>query len=106
MSAEGRARIIAAQKARWAKVRAQANTGAQKPATAKKRNMSPAGRERLRMAVKARWVKYRAAKGKANSPKVSGQTGRRGQGRVFTPEHRAKLAAAQKARFAKLRKVK
>jgi hypothetical protein len=53
MSAAGKARIAAAQRARWAKVKGQA-----KP----KRKMSAAGRARIVAAQKARWAKIRAAK--------------------------------------------
>jgi hypothetical protein len=60
MSAAGRARIIAAQKARWAKVHAA--KGGAKPAKKKKRGMSAAGRARIIAAQKARWAKVRAAK--------------------------------------------
>ena len=59
MSAAGRARIIAAQKARWAKVHAAKGA---KPAKKKKRGMSAAGRARIIAAQKARWAKVRAAK--------------------------------------------
>ena len=58
MSASGRARIAAAQKARWAKIK-----GA-KPAPkapAKKRTLSAAGRARISAAAKARWAKAKAA---------------------------------------------
>ena len=58
MSAAGRARIAAAQKARWAKIK-----GA-KPASkapAKKRTISAAGRARISAAAKARWAKAKAA---------------------------------------------
>jgi hypothetical protein len=56
MSAAGRARIIAAQKARWAKVKAG------KPAVKKgKRKMSAAGRARIAAAARARWAKAKAA---------------------------------------------
>ena len=57
MSAAGRARVAAAQKARWAKIK-----GA-KPAVkapAKKRKMSAAGKARLSAATKARWAKIKA----------------------------------------------
>jgi hypothetical protein len=67
LSAEGRARIAAAQKARWAKAK-----GAEAPATAAapkkrgrrkgKRNLSPEARARIVAAVKRRWAK--AKKGK------------------------------------------
>ena len=53
MSAAGKARIAAAQKARWAKAKSQA-----KP----KRTLPAAGRARIAAAQKARWAKIRAAK--------------------------------------------
>jgi hypothetical protein len=70
MSAEGRARIIAAQKARWAKIKAgkKAIPAAAKPA--KKRRLSAAGLARIRAGVKARWAKVRAAKAAAK-PKAA-----------------------------------
>jgi hypothetical protein len=54
MSAAARARIGAAQKARWAKARGQAP----RP----RRKLSAAGRARIAAAQKARWAKIRAAK--------------------------------------------
>ena len=59
MSAAGRARIAAAQRARWAKVKGKGNItdGAAKP----KRKMSAAGRARIAAAAKARWAKAKAA---------------------------------------------
>lgn len=56
MSAAGRARIRAAQKARWAKFRA--NKG---PAPAPKRRMSPAARGKIAAIARARWRKAKAA---------------------------------------------
>jgi len=61
MSAAGRARIIAAQKARWAKVKAVKAVKGAKPAK-KKRGMSAEGRARIVAAQKARWAKVKAAK--------------------------------------------
>jgi hypothetical protein len=63
MSAAGRARIAAAQKARWAKSKAVkvAPPAAAKPAK-KKRKMSAAGRARIGAAAKARWAKIKAEK--------------------------------------------
>jgi hypothetical protein len=58
MSAAGRARVAAAQKARWAKIK-----GA-KPAVkapAKKHTMSVAAKAKLSAAAKARWAKIKAA---------------------------------------------
>jgi hypothetical protein len=57
MSAAGRARIGAAAKARWAKLRAANGESAPK----KRRKMSAAGRARIAAAAKARWAKARAA---------------------------------------------
>ena len=59
ISAAGRARIAAAQKARWAKLKQAA---APKPAAKPKRKLSPEGRRRIIEATKARWAKIRAAK--------------------------------------------
>jgi hypothetical protein len=69
MSPEGRARIAAAARARWAKVHAgkdspkfDSNSG---PGAGKKRRkMSPAARKKIAEAAKARWARIRAAKGK------------------------------------------
>ncbi len=54
MSAAGRARIAAAARARWAKVKAGA-------ATKPKRKMSAAGRAKIAAAARARWKKAKAA---------------------------------------------
>ncbi len=61
MSAAGRANIIAAQKARWAKVK---STKPAAKAAGKKRKMSPAARAKIAAAQRARWAKVRAAAGK------------------------------------------
>ncbi len=60
MSAAGRARIAAAQKARWAKARK--SSAPRKPASTKKHNLSPEGRARIIAATKARWAKVRVEK--------------------------------------------
>ena len=62
MSAAGRAKIAAAQKARWAKTKAAkpaAEPAAKAPA--KKRSMSAAARAKIAAAAKARWAKVKAA---------------------------------------------
>jgi hypothetical protein len=61
MSAAGRARIAAAQRARWAKVKAKASI-ANVVAMPKKRTMSAAARRRIAAAQRARWAKVKAAK--------------------------------------------
>jgi hypothetical protein len=59
MSADGRARIAAAQRARWAKLKA--NSPAHMKAR-KHRKMSAAGRAAIAAAARARWAKVRAGK--------------------------------------------
>jgi hypothetical protein len=56
MSAAGRAKVAAAQKARWAKFKAG------KPAAKKKFTMSAAAKAKISAAAKARWAKIKAAK--------------------------------------------
>jgi hypothetical protein len=61
ISAAGRARIAAAQRARWAKVRAK--DGEAKVVTIpKKRAVSSGARKRIAAAQRARWAKVKAAK--------------------------------------------
>ena len=57
MSAAARARISAAQKARWARTR-----GRKVVSIAPKRRISAAGLANIRAAQRARWAKVRAAK--------------------------------------------
>lgn len=69
LSAAGRARIAAAQKARWAKVKGIAKPATPAPVAApapakKKSKISAAGRARIAAAQKARWAKVKAAKKK------------------------------------------
>src|SRR5882724_2393328 len=59
MSAAGRARIRAAAKARWARIRGE--SGAAAAPAKKKRKMSAAGRARLAALAKERWRKAKAA---------------------------------------------
>ena len=56
ISAAGRARIAAAQRARWAKLK-----GSRKGAAKPRRKMSAAARKRLAQMAKARWAKAKAA---------------------------------------------
>jgi hypothetical protein len=60
MSAAGRARIAAAQKARWAAQKQQ--TQPAQSAAPKKRKMSVAGLKAIREATQKRWAAYRKAK--------------------------------------------
>jgi Mn-dependent DtxR family transcriptional regulator len=59
MSAAGRANIVAAQKARWAKIKGK--TPSVKPVKKTKGKISAAGRKRLAQLAKARWAKIKAA---------------------------------------------
>jgi hypothetical protein len=58
-SAASRAKMRAAQKARWAKIKG--TTASAKPAKKAKRKMSAAGRAAISAAVKARWAKAKKA---------------------------------------------
>ena len=60
MSPAARARIAAAQRARWAKIKGKK---ADKPVV-RKWKMSAAGRAAIAAAAKARWAKYKAEKAK------------------------------------------
>jgi hypothetical protein len=69
MSAAGRARVAAAQRARWAKIKAMKGNGAKgklptptKAPGRPKRKISAAGRARIAAAQKARWAKLKAGK--------------------------------------------
>jgi hypothetical protein len=59
MSAAGRARIAAAQKARWAKIKG-AKPAAKTPAK-KRKKMSAAAKAKLSAMAKARWAKVKAS---------------------------------------------
>ena len=59
ISAAGIARIRAAAKARWAKIRAAKQGG--KPVKKAKRKISAAGRAKLSALAKARWAKVKRA---------------------------------------------
>lgn len=58
MSAAGRARIIAAQKARWAKFKKEKGASG---STVKTRRFSAAARAKIAAAARARWAKVKAA---------------------------------------------
>jgi hypothetical protein len=60
ISAAGKARIAAAQRARWAKVKAK--NGKNVVTLPKKRTMSAAARRKIAAAQRARWAKVKAAK--------------------------------------------
>jgi hypothetical protein len=92
-SAAVRARMAAAQQARWAKIK---GTGAMdfKPAKRGKRRISAAGRAAMSAAGKARWAKV---KGTSATTKPARKDWR------SSPAVKAKLSAAAKLRWAKAR---
>jgi len=70
MSAAGRRRIAAAQKARWAKIRGEAEpsrSSATAAAPRRKRKLSAAGRKAISEATKRRWALKRAEDQKSQS---------------------------------------
>lgn len=64
LSTAGRAKKVAAQKARWAKVKAPAETGFKTEAepVKKRKKMSAASKAKIAAAAKPRWAKVRAEK--------------------------------------------
>jgi hypothetical protein len=112
MSAAGKARIVAAQKARWAKIKAakgKVAAPAAKPAK-KKFVMSAAGKARIVAAQKARWAKIKAAKGAAPVVKVAAPAAKATKPAkkkfVMSAAAKAKISAAAKARWAKIKAAK
>jgi hypothetical protein len=61
LSKTGRARIAAAQRARWAKVRESASARAKIVPVRGKRTLSPAARRKIAAAQRARWARVKAA---------------------------------------------
>jgi len=98
MSAAGKARIAAAQKLRWANIKA-AKAGESPVVTetpAKKRKMSTAGRASIIAAQKQRWAKINGGT-KAEAAKPAKKK------RTMSAAGRAAIAAAARARWAKAR---
>jgi hypothetical protein len=60
MPAAGRARIAAAQRLRWSKLKARNGPAKAVSSMPKRRTMSAAGRKRIVAAQKLRWAKVRA----------------------------------------------
>lgn len=65
LSAAARARIAAAQRTRWAKVRANDTTKQNPVSMPKKKTMSASARRKIAAAQRARWARVRAAQKKA-----------------------------------------
>ena len=105
VSAEARARMAAAQKARWARKAGAAPAAA--PQEKKRKGMSPEGRARLAAAMKARWAarkKGGAALNAPAKPAAAAKPAKKAK-RNISPEARAKMAAAAKRRWANVKKA-
>jgi hypothetical protein len=101
MSPAGRARIVAAQKARWAKIKGVATSAvATVKASAKKGGISAAGRARIVAAQKARWAKI---KGETVAVTKSVKAVIKKE-RKMSAAAKAKLSAMMKARWAEAKK--
>ncbi len=96
MSAAGRARVAAAQKARWAKIKSGKPVAKVAQPAKKKFTMSAAAKAKLSAAAKARWAKVKATK-PAVKAVVSSAPKKKGG---ISAEGRARMAAAAKARWA------
>jgi hypothetical protein len=103
MSPGARARIAAAQRARWAKSKTSHGslTAVVMPAAKEKKKvgMSPEGRARIAAAQRARW-----AKAKGDTPISAPAKSTSKKKRQLSPEARARIVAAQKKRWAKVKK--
>jgi hypothetical protein len=93
VSAAARAKMRAAQKARWAKIKGTAPST--KPAQTPKRKMSAKGLANIRAGV----AKRMAAQGKAPSARPAQPK------KKFSAAHKTALVAAAKARWAKVKKA-
>jgi hypothetical protein len=71
ISAEGLARIRAAQKARWAKARGQKKVAPMQGAKAGKRTMSASARRKIAAAQRARWAKLKRRKKNAGNDRAT-----------------------------------
>ena len=96
LSAAVKAKMRAAAKARWAKIKGTAPATSAKPAKKAKKKMSAQGLANIRAGV----AKRMAAQGKAPSAKPAKKAKK-----VFSPAARAALSAAAKARWAKAKKA-
>ena len=105
MSAAGRAAISAGAKARWAKIKGTSPTS--EPATKVKRKLSPAHKKKLVEALakarKAKAEKAEAAETTATEPPKTEKSKSAKKDKRGSPATRAKMAAAAKARWARVK---
>jgi len=100
-SAATKAKMAAAQKARWAKLKGglAAPAAAQAAPTKSKRKYSAEAKARMAAGAKARWAKAKA--GQADKPKATAKPKRK-----LSAEGRANIIAATKARWARVNAAK
>jgi hypothetical protein len=89
-----RAKLAAAARARWARLRG----GTSATPAKKKGRLTPAGRRKLSLLMKARW----AARRRSGGSKTAGSRRKRGK---LTPAGRRKLSELMKARWAARRRA-
>ena len=99
MSAAARAKISAAQKARWAGQKTE--PAPEKAPAKKKRQYSPEGKARIVAGIKARWARYNAEKKQQQETPVTPKKAPAKKKRVISAEGRAGFKAGAKARWAK-----
>jgi hypothetical protein len=111
MSPAARARIAAAQRARWAKQKGTTAAVAEiavltgSPKRRGKRIMAPEARERIAAAQRARWAKRKGTGSALTAAVQSKPAGkRRGGKRKVSAAARAKMAEAARKRWAKIKK--
>lgn len=105
VSAEARAKMAAAQKARWARKAGAAPAAA--PQEKKRKGMSLEGRARLAAAMKARWAARKKGGPALNAPakpSAAAKPAKKAK-RNISPEARAKMAAAARRRWANVKKA-
>ncbi len=92
-SPAARARMAAAQRARWAGIKETSGRVGRPPGKKGRRRLSAAGRAAIIAGTKARWAKLKAAEGEARPTKR----------RKMSAAAKAKFSAIAKARWAKAR---
>jgi hypothetical protein len=104
-SAAVRAKMAAAQRARWAKSKGETSTPVV-PKKKGKRTMSPEAKAKIAAAQKERWAKVKGARASTSAAKIETKAPKAKKKRNITPEGRAKMLAAVKRRWAKAKAAK
>jgi hypothetical protein len=106
-SAATKAKMAAAQKARWA-VRKGVVESVVAPATTKKtkRTMSEATKAKMRASHQARWAKLKGKAGSSPTPVAAPAPAAKKTKRIISPEAKARMIAGAKKRWAKVNAAK